>query len=89
MILAATSRGEEMRREREWKRDGIEREGGAEEGRTKRMDDGCSLAPALPSVHQGSKSLCRSEERMWGGWRGRRGTRGGNQDERRRTDKMK
>lgn len=48
---------EEGEGEREWKRDGIERVGG-----TKRMDDGCSLALALPSVHQGCKSLLQGRE---------------------------
>lgn len=80
-ILAATSQGEERRRG-EWTRDGTEREGGG--WGTTRMYDGCSLAPALPSIHRGFQSLCRAEERMEGGCRD---TSPGYQDEKWRRDK--
>ena len=75
-ILTAVRRGDEKRegRKREWKRDGIGREGW---GGTTRADDGCFLAPALPSVHQGCKTLCGAGERTEGGWRARRVARGG------------
>lgn len=51
-MLAAASRGEERRREEERMDEGSDKEGGREGGRvwggrTKRMDDGCSLATAF------------------------------------------
>lgn len=82
-ILAAASRGEQRRRGSEWKRDGIERERGrGGRRRTKRMDDGCSVAPALPSVHR--KLQVPSQGRGKDG--GCRGTSQGSQDERWRRD---
>ncbi|KAK5891245.1 hypothetical protein CgunFtcFv8_018519 [Champsocephalus gunnari] len=71
VFLAAAKRG--GGRDSELKRDGIEKGG----GRTERRDDGCSLAPALPSVHRG-----RGEEKCFG-WKeksncmGQKGERGG------------
>lgn len=62
MILIAVNREEEERREAERMEEGWDREGGR--GETKRRDDGCSLAPALPSDHRGCESFCRAEERM-------------------------